>query len=140
MFAAANDTPSILAAVRQGYCVAGELSGAQGGEVRFYGSRRLVTFANFLFRTYFGKTKELCAAEGKLMERFVEGEDVSGVLSALADSVDTFYRRFYGLLPAPVIPPERMDWLDRLAQAQETSGVLTKGSNITLTPGRERRK
>lgn len=140
VFAAANDTPSILAAVRQGYCVAGELSGAQGGEVRFYGSRRLVTFANFLFRTYFGKTKELCAAEGKLMERFVEGEDVSGVLSALADSVDTFYRRFYGLLPAPVIPPERMDWLDRLAQAQETSGVLTKGSNITLTPGRERRK
>ena len=139
VFAEGNTTEAILAAVRQGYTVAGELPYTSADDVRFYGSLRLVRFAHFLFRTYFARSWELCAVEGGLMQRFCEGEAVGDVLSALADSVETFFRQFYGYLPAPVLSEERLAYLDSLAQAQRDSGILTKGSDITLYPGRDRR-
>lgn len=139
VFAAENTTEAILEAVRQGYSVAGELPPGDREDVRFYGSLRLVRFAHFLFRTYFRRTYELCAAEGVLMQRYSEGEEVAAPLEALAGSVKRFYREFYGILPAPVVPPERLAWLDSLARAQEASEVHTKGSDLTLYPGRDRR-
>jgi len=85
-----NTTESILEAIRQGYCVAGELPLSSEEDVRFYGDLRLVKLAHFLYKNYFDKTFELCAAEGALMQRYASGDNVGEVLSALAPSVENF--------------------------------------------------
>lgn len=130
VFAKENTTESILAAIRGGLCVAGELPASSNSDVRFYGSLRLVNFAHFLFENYFNETWRLCVGEGMLMRRYAEGEDVACELAAHAPVVDNFYRKFYGLSPAPVIPAERHAFLDKALELQRTLGPLTKGSLI----------
>jgi len=51
-----------------------------------------------------------------------------------------FYKTFYGRTPAPVLSPERTAYLDALLEAQRGTGILTKGSHLTVHPGRERRE
>ncbi len=138
VFAKQNTTEAILEAIKQGYSVAGDLT--DDGSVRFYGALRLVMFAHFMFKNYFSKTFELCATEGALMQRYAAGEDVGNVLSALAPSVESFYKKFYGIDPAPVISPERTEYLGALLDAQINSGIATKGSNLKLYPKKERRE
>ena len=141
VFAKENSTASILDAVRNGYSVAGELSPHGDDNVRFYGSQlRLVLFAHFLFQHYFNETWRLCVGEGILMRRYAEGEDVTDLLSALAPTVETFYKRFYGILPAPVIPAERRAFLDKCLALQRTEGPETKGSSIKLSATNARRE
>ena len=93
-----------------------------------------------MFNNYFDKTFELCATEGALMQRYAAGEDVGEVLSALAPSVENFYKKFYGLTPAPVLSKERIEYLDALLEAQINSGIITKGSHLELYPKKERRE
>ncbi len=140
VFAKDNTTESILQAVKQGYSVAGELPLSSDSDVRFYGDLRLVAFAHFMFKNYFDKTLELCRTEGALMQRYAAGDAVGEVLSALAPSVEEFYKKFYGLTPAPTLSPERTAYLDALLDAQRNSGVVTKGSNLKLYPKKERRE
>lgn len=140
VFAKENTTASILEAIRHGYSVAGELPLSDDNDVRFYGDLRLVEFAHFLFRYYFRHTLELCRTEGVLMQRYAAGDAVGEVLTALAPSVETFYKTFYGRTPAPVLSPERTAYLDALLEAQRGAGILTKGSHLTVHPGRERRE
>ncbi len=140
VFAKDNTTEAILEAIKNGYSVAGELPLSNDYDVRFYGSLRLVMFAHFMFKNYFSKTIELCAAEGKLMQRYSSGEDVGEVLSGLAPSVENFYKKFYGIDPAPVLSKERIEYLDKLLDAQINSGIATKGSNLKLYPKKERRE
>ena len=138
LFAKENTTEAILDAIKQGYTVAADLT--DDGSVRFYGSLRLVTFAHFLFNNYFDKTRELCATEGTLMQRYAAGEDVGDIISALSPSVENFYKKFYGIDPAPVLSRERTEYLDALLEAQQNSGIATKGSNLELFPKKERRE
>lgn len=138
VFARENTTEAILDAIRQGYSVAGELPLSSEEDVRFYGDLRLVKLAHFMYKNYFDKTYELCAAEGVLMQRYASGEDVGQVLSALAPSVENFYKKFYGIDPAPVLSPEQTAYLDKLLDAQINSGIVTTGSNLKLYPNRER--
>lgn len=140
LFAKDNTTESILEAIKQGYSVAGELPLSSEEDVRFYGDLRLVKLAHFLYKNYFDKTFELCAAEGALMQRYASGDNVGEVLSALAPSVENFYKKFYGLSPAPVLSRERTEYLDQLLDAQINSGIITKGSNLKLFPNKERRE
>lgn len=140
LFAKENTTEAILEAIKVGYSVAGELPLSSEEDVRFYGDLRLVKLAHFLYQNYFDKTYELCTAEGVLMQRYACGEPVGDVLSALAPSVESFYRKFYGLSPAPVLSREQIEYLDTLLAAQRNSGILTKGSNLTLYPNKERRE
>ncbi len=139
VFAKDNTTESILDAIKKGYSVAGELPITSNDDVRFYGSLRLVSLAHFLFKYYFNHTLSLCKTEGELMQRYTEGEEVGALLSSLAPSVENFYRKFYGLTPAPVLPPRQLEYLDQLAEAQSDSGIITKGSNLHLFPGKDRR-
>lgn len=138
VFAKQNTTEAILEAIKQGYTVAGDLT--DDGSVRFYGDLRFVCFAHFMFENYFDKTKELCVVEGALMQRYAAGEDVGDTLSALAPSVENFYKKFYGIDPAPVLSKERIEYLDALLDAQVNSGIATKGSNLELFPKKERRE
>lgn len=129
-FAKENDTESILSAIRAGYTAVGEEPTHGQDEVRFYGSLRLVAFAHFLYQNYFNETWRLCVGEGILMRRYAQGEDVSAQLAAAEDTVENFYRQFYGLTPAPVLSEGQLAFLTECLQLQRTLGPKTKGSAI----------
>lgn len=139
VFAKENTTEAILEAIRQGYSVAGELPASSGEEVRFYGALRLVLFAHFLFRTYFAETERLCFGEGVLMRRYAEGEAVGEVLAGLAGTVEHYYRKFYGQIPAQKLSQDQSAFLDRCLTQQRTLGPCTKGSLI-YTQGENTRR
>ena len=133
VFAKENTTASILEAVRSGYSVAGEVPRGDDADIRFYGSQfRLVAFAHFLYEHYFSETRRLCFGEGTLMQRYAEGEPVGELLAAFASTVSDFYKKFYGLLPAPTLPAEHLAFLDRCRERQRTEGPATKGSKLYL--------
>ena len=140
VFSKENSTEAILEAIRRGYCVAAELPLGEDKDVRFYGDLRLVSFSHFLFRNYFDKTLELGKIEGALMQRYAAGEEVGALLTALSPSVEHFYQQFYGHAPAPVLSAPRKAFLDSLLDAQCSSGIVTKGSNLELRPGKARRE
>ncbi len=139
VFARDNTCEAILDAVRKGLCVAGELSGASANEVRFYGDLRLVDLCHFLWQHYFSRTWRLCVGEGILMRRWALGEDVGSVLSALAPTVEDFYKRFYGLSPAPVLTQRQVEFLDKALEVQK-AGPISKGSKLYIYGGNERRE
>ena len=68
------------------------------------------------------------------------GEDVQDVLAALKDSVPGFYRRYYGIDPAPVLPENRIAFLDKCREMQLEIGPITKGSKLYIYGGNERRE
>ena len=74
------------------------------------------------------------------MRRYAEGEDVGELLGSLADTVENFYKRFYGLLPAVTITEKNKAFLDMALDAQRNIGPATKGSDISLRSGNERRE
>lgn len=140
VFAEKNDTESILSAIRKGYCVAAETPKGDDVEVRFYGSLRLVRFAHFLYENYFNETWRLCLGEGILMRRYAEGEDVAAQLASVADTVENFYKKFYGITPVDGLSPRVTDFLDRCLEMQKTLGPETKGSYLYYYGGNERRE
>ncbi len=141
VFSKENSTEAILEAIRGGLCVAGELPYASNSDVRFYGAQlRLVRYAHFLFENYFNETWRLCCGEGILMRRYAEGEPVEGILAALSGTVENHWKRFCGISPAPVIPPERMAFLEKSLQLQRSIGPETKGSLITPNGKNEKRE
>ncbi len=141
VFAKENTTEAILEAIRGGMCVAGELPYVSNSDVRFFGAQlRLVRYAHFLFENYFNETWRLCCGEGILMRRYAEGEDVADTLASLANTVEDHWKRFAGISPAPVIPENRMAFLEKCLMLQRTEGPLTKGSMITIYGANGRRE
>lgn len=140
VFARENTNEAILDAIRQGYSVAGEIPAGDGAEIRFYGDLRLATFAHFLWSNYFNETWRLCVGEGILMRRYAEGEDVGALLAELAPTVERFYQRFYGLAAPQGLPRERRTFLEDLRNTQCTKGPITKGSQLYIYGGNERRE
>lgn len=138
-FAKDNTTPAILDAIKNGYTLAAELPFGKAGDVRFYGDLRLVMFAQFLYENYFAHTWKLCIGEGILMRRWALGENVGAVLSALAPSVEDFYKRFYGLTPAPLLNEKQTAFLDE-ALALQKAGPITKGSKLYIYGTNQRRE
>ncbi|MBO5214258.1 MAG: hypothetical protein J6B86_05765 [Clostridia bacterium] len=146
VFAKDNTASSITDAVRRGRCVAGFLprgDAATGivpyseGSVQFYSTDfRLVKLAHFLYRSYFAETRRICLTEGVLMRRYAEGEEVGELLSSLGDSVENFYRRYYGFAPAPTVSGRVADFLDK-ALEQQRKGPTTKGTSIVGNSRRE---
>lgn len=140
VFAKDNTTESIMEAVKNGYTVAAEGSGKDINEVRFYGSLRLVTFAHFLFDNYFNETWRLSVGEGILMRRYAEGEEVGETLSSLADTVEDFYKRFYGITKPEGLPKRTVDFVNKTREAQLGSGISTKGSSLFVYGGNNARE
>lgn len=131
VFAKSNTTKDILDAIANGYSVAVEFSPVNENDVRVYSSQlRLVLFAHFLLENYFTETMRLCFGEGVLMRRFAEGEDVSELLASLADTVENFYKKFYGITAAPIITESNMAFLEKCLQQQREIGPKTKGGII----------
>ena len=141
VFAKENTTEAILEAVRNGFSLAGEQPKGRLDDVRFYGSSlRLIAFAHFLYENYFPETWRLCFGEGVLMRRYAQGEDVAAVLGALAPTVETFWKRFYGLLEAPVLGFKELAFLDRALEIQRTEGPISKGSKLYIYGTNQRRE
>ncbi len=139
-FAKANTTEAILEAIKAGNTLAAEVTEGSQYNVQFYGSLRLVRFARFLWDHYFAETWRLCYGEGVLMRRYAEGEDVGALLGAMAGTVEEFYQKFYGLKPFEGIPADRKAHLDHCLEVQRTVGPITKGSNLYIYGGNERRE
>lgn len=140
VFAEDNTTEAILKAIKAGYTLASDIPSRDDNEVRFYGDLRLVMFAHFLYKNYFNETWRLCVGEGILMRRYAEGEDVGTTLTALADTVENFYKRFYGKTAPEGIPAARREYLDKALKVQREIGPDTKGSNLYIYGGNERRE
>jgi len=130
VFAKENTTEAILDAIRKGYTVAADCATKDINEARFYGSMRLVMFAHFLFDNYFNETWRLCVGEGILMRRYAEGEEVGEVLSSLADTVENFYKKFYGITKPEGLTKRTVDFLDKARKAQLESNLPTNGSTV----------
>lgn len=140
VFAEENATEAILEAIRKGYSVAAELPPNNSEDVRFYGSLRLVLFANFLFENYFNETWRLCVGEGILMRRFAQGEDVGSTLGALAGTVEDFYKKFYGRVPAPMLNESQTQFLDSCLELQQTLGPNSMGASLDGIGAKPRRE
>ena len=140
VFAKSNTTKDILEAIKSGYSVAAELPLNDDYDVRFYGSQlRLILFSHFLYTNYFNETWRLCIGEGILMRRYAEGEPVGDILASVADTVENFYKKFYGLTPVSHLSDRCLDFSDKCLDAQLTVGPATKGSAIHIYGGNERR-
>ena len=141
VFAKSNTTKDILDAISKGYTAAVEFSTTNEKDVRVYSSQlRFVLFSHFLLENYFTETMRLCFGEGVLMRRYAEGEPVGKLLSSFADTVENFYKQFYGITMSPVITKNNMDFLDKCLEQQREIGPKTKGSIIEFigrNPNRE---
>jgi predicted metal-dependent phosphoesterase TrpH len=141
VFAKSNTTEDILEAIREGYSVAAELPMVSEEDIRFYGAPlRLVLFAHFLFKNYFNETWRLCIGEGILMRRYAEGEPVGDTLAALSETVEDFYKRFYGYADAPTLTERQQAFADQCLVMQRNCGPETKGSALHVYGGNERRE
>ncbi len=140
VFAKDNTTEAILEAIKNGYSVAGEVPSGSDHEMRFYGKLRLVTFAHFLYKNYFNETWRLSVGEGILMRRYAEGEDVGAVLSALAPTVENFYKKFYGITTPAGVAEKTIGFVDKTREVQLTVGPKTKGSSLFIYGGNECRQ
>ena len=141
VFARENTTQAIMEAIRSGYSLAGELPDGSDTDVRFYGScLRLVRFAHFLFENYFNETLRLCVGEGILMRRYAEGEAVADALAACADTVENFYKRYYGLTAFEGLSQERLAYLDACSTYHCTESPATKGATLVMLPGNRNKR
>ena len=140
VFAKSNKTEDILDAIRNGYSVAGELSRHNDDVQFFHSDLRFVLFAHYLYNHYFMETQRLSFGEGVLMRRYAEGEPVGDLLAAFANTVEDFYKKFYGLTRAETLPKERQNLLDECLYDQQNIGPKTKGSSLILNDHNERRE
>lgn len=85
----------LFAAIRAGLCCAAEQY--TGQHIRFYGSDRMVSFFRFLEDEYWPLHKGLCAIEGQLMFRYINGDPVAApCLQALKGQTDRLYAHVWG--------------------------------------------
>jgi len=99
VFAGANESAPIIEAVKRGMSAAVEVF--KGGEYAVHGSYRLVSYTRFLLEYYFPHTRNLCAAQGRLMREYFEGVPQAGErLGELAGVIDDYYALCTGRAPA----------------------------------------
>ena len=135
VFAKDNSTDAIMQAIREGYSVAADVPPNDEADVRFYcDKQRLVHFAHFLYENYFNQTGKLCFAEGVLMRRYAEGEDVADTLAALAPTVENFYNRFFGKTPIRDFAKKDLDFIGECRETHRTVGPITRGSQLYIIP------
>lgn len=85
---------AILDSVRSGHSVA--VAQYRGEQARVYGVYRLVKYGMFLMSEYFPQHDELCAIEGALIKKLLEGEDYAlPMLEQFKTAVSEFTRRCF---------------------------------------------
>ena len=131
-FAEANSNDSICEAVKNGLCVAVETS-MDGTEYRCYGSLRLVTYAQFLLKTFFPRRLRICQGEGAAMRAYALGDADAVLIESQVQQSEVFRKRFFGRLPAP-LPSAAMLAFEAKWREVQLAGPLTKGGRIDAPP------
>lgn len=129
---AKDNTPeAIMEAVRKGNTIAVERVGtAEKPEFRCVGSLRMVIYAQFLLAHYFPRTQRIAEGEGVMMRRYLIGAESSELLSACADRVSSFWRRFVGI-DTPIVPSAEIIEKEEKWRAIHLQGPITRGNTIT---------
>jgi hypothetical protein len=111
LFAEENNSDAILKAIKSGHSAAVEtIRGTDGSEYKAYGSYRLVSYTRYLIDCYFSQYAEVCSAEGGFIRDYLLGyENSSDMIKICAARAQTFYKRFFGKLPAvkPTVRAQR---------------------------------
>lgn len=85
----------IFGAADKGYSVAVEA--VSGEKVRVYGDFRMMKYTHFLIKNYFARRKELCAASGMFVERYlVYGDDCKNLIIECENRIKEFEDKFFG--------------------------------------------
>lgn len=130
VFARDNTSDNIIDAVREGCCIAVEMSEtARGREYRCYGSLRFVKYAQFLLNRYFRETELIAAGEGVAMRRYAVGMESARVVTEMARRVDGFYEIFFGRKP-PVLPSDTVLEQENKWRGFQLDSPPTRGSSI----------
>ena len=129
-FAEANENDAIIDAVRAGNCTAVEAVGDEyDRHYRCYGSLRLVSYAQFLLKTYFPRRQRICQGEGTAMRAYAMEDAPAALIELLAEQSAKFEDRFFGRVPAPV-PSASAIAFEEKWRAVQLNGPITKGSKI----------
>ena len=129
-FAEKNENDAIIAAVKQGNCVAVEAVGANyGRQYRCYGQRRLVSYAQFLFRHYFPHLQRMAAGEGVMMRTYAMGFCDGAIVEGLAEQTRRYGDEFFGAQPPRCPSRETLDFEDKW-RAVHLDGPISKGSLV----------
>lgn len=127
-FARENSTEAILDAIKAGFSVAAEMSGKEyEREFRAYGSFRLVSYAQFLFRHYFSDLQRMCQGEGVAMREYAMGRTPASTIEAQVRQTADFCDRFFGR-KVPVLPDGEMLALEEEWRRIHEAGPTSKGS------------
>ncbi len=129
-FATENTSDAIIAAIKNGMSVAVEMSGVEyEREYRAYGSMRLVTYAQFLFKHYFSDLQRACQGEGVAMRYYAMGLTNKETVEVAAKLGTDFSDRFFGRTP-PVLPDAAMLAFEDKWRAVHEKSPISKGSVI----------
>lgn len=129
-FAKANENDAIIAAVREGFSVAVEGTGTEyERHYRCYGSRRLVSYAQFLLQYYFPRLQRVCQGEGVAMRAYATGECEASLIEMQAENTAFFVDRFFGR-KAAVLPSEEILAFEDRAREIHLQSPHTRGSSI----------
>jgi hypothetical protein len=129
-FAKENENDSMIEAVKSGMSVAVEATGDEyARHYRCYGSLRLVTYAQFLLRTYFPAMTRIEQGEGVAMRAYAMGEADAQLIELQSQLADNFRARFFGQLP-PALPTPAMLAFEEKWRAVQLNGPVSKGSLV----------
>ncbi len=97
IFAPENERRSLIAAVKDFYCVAVDTISA---EFRLVGENRFIRYGCFLLKEYFPLHDELCWEEGRLMKQFAAGtpqekEEALALLGAICGRVQKQREKYF---------------------------------------------
>ena len=117
-------------AVKAGYSVAVEAVGDEyNRQFRCYGSLRMVTYANFLLKTYFPVMQRICQGEGAAMRAYAMNDAPAQLIELQSAQSEKFRRRFFGLEEC-LVPDAAAIAFEEKWRAVQLDGPITKGSKI----------
>ena len=135
-FAAENTNEAIIAAVKQGNCVAVEATETENGvQYRCYGSCRLVAYAHFLLENFFPHYQHRCIGTGVAMRAYAMNECGAELVEQNAALCQVFRNRFFGKTAAAYPAKEIFDFEDKW-RAVQLNGPKTRGSSVDATPAK----
>ena len=135
-FARENTNDSIIDAVKQGNCVAVEMT-EDGYTIqhRCYGSLRLVSYAQFLLTNFFTTQQHLCVGSGVAMRAYAMEETGAELVEQHSALIENFRNRFFGRCEVALPSKSIMDFEEKW-RANQLNGPKTRGSSVDATPAK----
>ena len=134
-FVKERSTAGVVEAIKGANTVAIEATGTEyERQYRAYGSHRLVTYAQFLLRTYYHESSRLAVGEGVALRAYAMGEADKELVELNAKLAREYRLRFFGRMEPKLPSKEMLDWEERRREIHKKSPD-TKGSRMVRLPG-----